>query len=197
MADPFMEIRTMTLLEFGCPPLPIANGRRAETNEPAIINSHDLLSVFMAQAFKQQDDKLNKQRKDKQIEIEDTYYQRLMLCDGSPHAIYSAMSDYTRAYLTTYLIPPHSPNDITVLPREYISPALAKQISSYHDALYMVTTGGPPSPNPYATVDTLIKGCKHIHSAEKRFYARAKKAESEKKTTLGEEEEAKMTRSLP
>jgi hypothetical protein len=184
MADPFMEIRTMTLLEFGCPPLPIANGIRAETNESAIINSHDLLSVFMAQAFKQQDEKLNKKRKEKQIEIEDEFYQRLMLCDGTPHAIYSAMSEYTRAYLTTYLIPPHSPKDITTLPREYISPALAKQISSYHDALYMVATGSPPSPNPHATVDMLLKGCKHIHSAEKRFYARAKKAVEEKSSAL-------------
>jgi len=184
MADPFMEVRTMTLLEFGCPPLPIANGRRAETDEPVIINSHDLLSVFMAQAFKQQDPKSNKQRKEQQLKIEDAYYRRLLLCDGTPHAIYDAMSEYTREYLTTFLIPPHSPRDIIMLPKEYISPSLTKEIRSYHDALYTVSTGSPPSPNPDASLDTLLRGCKHIHSAEKRFYARAKRAEEEEKESM-------------
>ena len=45
-----MQARTMALLEFACPPLPIANGQRIESNEPVIINSHDLLSTFMVQA---------------------------------------------------------------------------------------------------------------------------------------------------
>jgi len=187
MADPFMEIRAMTLLEFGCPPLPIANGRRAETNEPVIINSHDLLSTFMAHAFKQQDPAINKRRKDQQRKIEDAYYRRLLLCDGTPSAIYSAMSEYTREYLSTYLKQPCSPNDIAVLSTDYVSPTLLNDIRSYHNALYMVATGTPPSPNTDATLGTLLKGCKLIHSTEKKFYAKAKENNPENPQQPSEE----------
>jgi len=138
MADPFMEARAMALLEFGCPPLPIADGRRMETNEGTIVNSHDLLSIFMTQAFKQQDAKLNAQRKQRQAEIEEAYYQQLLQSNGSPQSIYSVMATYTRDYLGCYLLHPFTVHDVRVLPPDHISPALLNEIRDYAAALSLV-----------------------------------------------------------
>jgi hypothetical protein len=135
MADPFMEARAMMLLEFGCPPLPIAGGKRMETNEHTIVNSHDLLSIFMTQAFKQKDLRLNEERKQKQAEIEEAYYQQLLQSDGTFQSIYAAMATYTQEYLSCYLLPPFSSNDVRVLPSDHISPALLIQIRDYTNAL--------------------------------------------------------------
>ena len=138
MADEFMHARTMTLLELGCPPLPIADGVRMETADATIINSHDLLSVFMTQAFKGQDAKRNEERKERQKLIEDSYYQQLSHSDGSFTAVYTIMAEYTRNYLGTFLLPPFSTRDVRVLPEEYISPALKAEISGYTSALQIV-----------------------------------------------------------
>jgi hypothetical protein len=138
MADEFMHVRAMTLLEFGCPPLPIADGRRMETSEAAIINSHDLLSVFMAQAFKGQDAKRNNTRKERQVSIEEEYYQRLVNSDGTFESVYGSMAEYTRSYLGTFLLPPFSTEDVRILPPDYISPALRADIRDYTSALQVV-----------------------------------------------------------
>lgn len=161
MADPLMEIRAMTLLEFGCPPLPIANGSRIETNEPVVINSHDLLSVFMTQAFKCQDDAFNRTRKERQQEVELSYRTKLMSCDDSIETIYKLMSDYTRDYLATYLLLPYTVNDIHVLPIEHISPGMLSEIKHYHDALhqlYGLTILLPSDHTPHA----LFRGCLRV-----------------------------------
>jgi malate synthase len=138
MGDPLMEARTMALLEFGCPPLPIANGRRMETDEPACINSHDLISVFMAQAFKQRDNQLNSERRQRQAEIEDTYYRQLLQSDGSFESIYSTMAGYTRDYLGCFLLHPFTVNDVRVLPPDHISPMLLNEIRDYLNALLVI-----------------------------------------------------------
>ena len=133
-----MEARSMALLEFGCPPLPIADGRRMETNESAIVNSHDLLAIFMTQAFRQKDVGLNEKRKQRQAEIEETYYQELLRSDGSLPSIYAAMATYTREYLGCYLLRPFSANDVRVMPLDHISPALLNEIRDYSAALSLV-----------------------------------------------------------
>lgn len=139
-----MEARAMALLEFGCPPLPIADGRRMETNENAVINSHDLLSIFMTQAFKQKDSKFNEERKQKQTEVEEAYYQQLLQSDGSFQSIYAIMATYTREYLGCFLLPPFSVNDVHVLPPDHVSPMLLNEIRDYNSALLTVhnVTGG-------------------------------------------------------
>jgi hypothetical protein len=138
MADPFMHARTMALLEFACPPLPIADGKRMETEDRAIINSHDLLSVFMAQAFKQGDDRLNQDRKRRQTEAEAAYYQKLQGSNGSFESIYSIMATYTQDYLGCFLLPPFEARDVRVLPPDHISPALLNEIRDYCKALRIV-----------------------------------------------------------
>jgi hypothetical protein len=160
MGDPFMEARAMALLEFGCPPLPIADGRRMETNENAIINSHDLLSIFMTQAFKQKDANLNEKRKQKQAVIEDAYYQHLLQSDGSFQAIYSTMATYTREYLGCFLLHPFSVNDVRVLPPDHISPMLLNEIRDYSAALLLIhdVTGRQTDHSP----QTYLKECHRI-----------------------------------
>jgi len=105
MADPFMEARAMMLLEFGCPPLPIANGKRSD-GTPVVINSHDLLCTFMAQAFKQQDGVLNQKRKENQLRVYSEYRGQILAC-GDDACLYEIMSNYTRDYMATYLLPPY------------------------------------------------------------------------------------------
>ena len=155
MADPFMEIRAMALLEFGCPPLPIANGKRAETGEPVVVNSHDLLSAFMAQAFKQQDSELNRLRRAKQYQAESEYYTRLLSCEDTADAIYAVMSDYTRAYLASYLLPPYRASDVVVLESDYVSPMLLAEMNRYCNALRGQTT--------QHTLEHVIKECRAVH----------------------------------
>ena len=138
MGDPFMQARTMALLEFGCPPLPIANGKRMETEEPAIVNSHDLLSTFMTQAFKQKDTKWNAKRKKEQTDTEEWYYQSLLNCDASVESIYSIMATYTRRYLATFLLHPFTIEDVRVLTPDYISPFLLSEIHDYSKALSVI-----------------------------------------------------------
>ena len=156
MADPFMEIRAMALLEFGCPPLPIANGRRAETSEPVPVNSHDLLGVFMAQAFKLQNTKHDQTRKAKQLDAEKTYRRRMLSCDGSVSAIYAIMSDYTRDYLAAYLLPPYSVHDVCILPMESIPHSMLAEIKRYHDALHSIAETEAACD---FNLEALMKGC--------------------------------------
>lgn len=132
MGDPFMEMRAMALLELGCPPLPIADGTRFQGDQPVYANSHDLLATFMIQAFKQQDPALNIQRKRRQQDAEDAYYQRLMDGSCSP---YEAMSRYTAEYMSTYLL---HPCQVRVLPPDYVSPIMLKDITDYCRAIYWV-----------------------------------------------------------
>lgn len=148
-----MEIRAMALLEFGCPPLPIANGVRAETGEPVVINSHDLLAAFMAQAFKQQDSELNRQRRAEQYRIESEYYERLLSCEDT--SIYATMSEYTQAYLATYLLPPYCARDVVVLKSEYISPTLLGEINRYYNAQDGCTM--------QQSLEDVLKACREFH----------------------------------
>jgi hypothetical protein len=142
-----MELRAVLLLEFGCPPLPIGNGVRQETDQPVVINSHDLLSTFMAQAYKQKDAALNARRRAMQEAIEEDYFDRLLASDGSFASVYEAMRIYTRGYLATYLLPPYSPEDVAVLSPEYVTPALGREICRYHDAMHIAHFNKPPEQN--------------------------------------------------
>ena len=160
-----MHARTMALLEFACPPLPIANGQRIESNQPVIINSHDLLSTFMVQAFKQKDDKWNIRRKEAQEEIERNYYTQLEACDANPRSVYKIMSEYTRQYLSTFLLHPFTIQDVHVMPVEFISPVMLDDIYSYHKALRVLHC--PDSPRvPKTNVENHLRGCCHIIRAK-------------------------------
>ncbi len=162
-----MEVRTMALSEFGCPPLPIAGGRRTETDEAVVINSHDLLSAFMAQAFKQQDSEFNRTRKQRQCELEAEYYHRLLTCDDSLDATYRAMGEYTKGYLAAYLRQPYLADDIRVLPCEYISPLLLREINSYHNALHMVLHDTAPDPQE-RSLEGALRACRALHNSKRR-----------------------------
>ena len=161
MGDDFMQIRPMLLLEFGCPPLPVADGKRFETDDPAIINSHDLLSVFMVQMYKQQDSKINRARKEQQEQIAHEYYQNLMQSDGSFESVYGIMATYTRGYMATYLLAPFSINDIRILSSDFISPALKNEINDYRKALRVVHNDDLPEQNITAVQDH-IRECRRI-----------------------------------
>jgi hypothetical protein len=158
MADPFMEIRAMALLEFGCPPLPVANGVRAETGEPVVIISHDLLAAFMAQAFKQQDCDLNRLRRAKQYRVESDYYTSLLSCDDTADAIYATMSTYTQAYLATYLLPPYCARDVVVLNSDHVSPVLLGEINRYCRAV------SQDESTTQKSLEHVLRACRALHN---------------------------------
>ena len=161
MGDPFMHARTMALLEFACPPLPIADGKRMETEDRAIINSHDLMSVFMAQAFKQSDNRLNQERKQRQTEVEAVYYEKLLQSDGSFEAIYPIMAAYTQDYLGCFLLTPFTARDVRVLTPDYISPALLNEIRDYCKALQIVHNAPGSDNEPHCHVN-YVRECFRI-----------------------------------
>ena len=156
-----MQIRPMLLLEFGCPPLPVADGKRFETDDPTIINSHDLLSVFMIQMYKQQDSAINRNRKEQQEKIAHEYYQQLMGSNGSFESVYSIMATYTREYMATYLLPPFSINDIRILSSDFISPALKSEINDYRKGLRVVHSDDQPEQN-FTDIRDHIRECRRI-----------------------------------
>jgi hypothetical protein len=174
--DEFMHARTMMLLEFGCPPLPIADGQRMETGDKAILNSHDLLSVFLAQAFKGQDPRRNAERKERQAHIEAEYRDGLTRSDGSFASLYSLMAGYTQSYLGTYLLPPFSVQDVRVLPPDHISPVMRQSIREYASALRIAHSeengeeeaARDKKPQPKKTATRLEDDFKAIHRTLKQ-----------------------------
>ena len=161
MGDDFMQIRSMLLIEFGCPPLPVADGKRFETDDPAILNSHDLLSAFMLQMYKQQDTEINRARKEHQGEIAHRYYTQLMSSNGSFETVYDIMATYTREYMATYLLPPFSIQDIRILSPDFISPALKSEIDDYRKALRVVHDDNMPERPVYDLRDH-IRECQRV-----------------------------------
>lgn len=144
--DPFMLVRAMVLTEFRCPPMPIAGQRFIDDkSSDAVINSHDLMATFMAESFRQDDESRNSVRRQIQVVLRDRYMRELSdMQSSSPQSssfgvMYEVMSRHTREYMATYLLgTPFSVHDIRVLPPEYITPRLAKEIDHYGRALQII-----------------------------------------------------------
>ena len=156
--DPLMPHRALILLEFGCPPMPVAEGNRMETGEPQIVNSHDLLSVMLAQAFKKQDKEFNYKRRAQQEAIAERYRQNLLAAKGSAQAIYEAMAAYTRDYIGTYLLGPYSTQDVRVLPMDFVSPVLYDNMEAYRRALHIMHHGTDPT-EASKNLNDLLRRC--------------------------------------
>jgi hypothetical protein len=56
-----MLVRAVVLTEFRCPPLPIVG--QQISGDSAIINSHDLMAIFMTQSFRLSDESKNSVRR--------------------------------------------------------------------------------------------------------------------------------------
>jgi hypothetical protein len=129
--DPFKQARAIALLHFPCPPLPVMGNFNEELREYSIINSHDMLSVFIISAFKRQDPEANARRKARQIELHDQFINSMHLithpdCDFS--TTYAAMATFTRNYLQSY----HEDQmDIRVLDFTSIPPGMQRAIGDY------------------------------------------------------------------
>ena len=75
------------------------------------------------------------------------------------------MSEYIRQYLSTFLLPPFTIQDVHVMPVEFISPVMLDDIYSYHKALRVLHC--PDSPQiPKTSVENHLKGCCHIIRAK-------------------------------
>jgi hypothetical protein len=136
--DPFMLVRAMVLTEFRCPPLPIVGQQISGDN--AIINSHDLMATFMAQSFRLSDESKNSVRRQIQEVVRERYIRELSELQHTPfERIYEIMSRYTCEYMGTYLLgTPFSANDLRVLPYDYVTPQLAKEVDHYGRALQIM-----------------------------------------------------------
>ena len=143
--DPCMLVRSMMLTEFRCPPLPM-RGQLAENGVETVINSHDLMSTFVAQAFRLSDETKNDKRRQLQEALCDQYLRELASPAMSDEAAYAVMARHTREYMATYLLgTPFSVNDLHVLPSDQITPRIAEEIDHYGRALHIMVGGSPPS----------------------------------------------------
>ena len=162
--DPFMLVRAMVLTEFRCPPMPLVG--QQISGDDAVINSHDLMATFMAQSFRLSDESKNSVRRQMQEAARERYIReltelQLQNATASFDRVYEVMSRYTREYMATYLLgTPFSANDLRVLPHDYITPRLAKEVDHYGRALQIMvddllnTAGG--GTNPAANDDLMI-----------------------------------------
>ena len=133
--DPFMLVRSMMLVEFRCPPLPMV-GQLAEDGSRAVINSHCLMATFVAEAFRHSDETKNSVRRQIQTALRDRYMRELADDRGPFERTYAIMARHTREYLATYLLgTPFSVHDLHVLPSEQITAAMAQEIDHYGRAL--------------------------------------------------------------
>jgi hypothetical protein len=161
----------MILLDLCCPPLPVMAVRQG-TGEQTVTNTHDMLSVFMAVAFKRQDEKENHERMEKQIAALEAYCEGLERCTNFTLA-YAHMSRFTTEYLASYLLQgtTFSKHDIRILSPDYISPNLKQNIRSYCEAVGMIELGSsePLQLSDYS-VDALFMSCisSAIHKKQQR-----------------------------
>jgi hypothetical protein len=140
MTDAFMELRSMTLLELCCPPLPLMAVRK-ETGEQTVTSTHDVMSVFMITAFRRQDEAENKRRQARQTVINAAYQDGLEGCTTFAQA-YAHMAAFMTGYLASYLLPGsgYTEQDIRILPVDYVSPYLKDEILSYCNAMRIVAS---------------------------------------------------------
>ena len=139
--DPFMLLRSMMLTDFRCPPLPMV-GQLVEDGSGTVINSHDLMATFVAQAFRHSDETKNNVRRQIQEALRDRYMRELAEDQGPFERTYSIMARHTREYLATYLLgTPFSVHDLHVLPPDQITPRIAKEIDHYGRALQIMAAG--------------------------------------------------------
>lgn len=156
-----MLVRSMMLLEFRCPPLPMT-GQFVEDGSDTVVNSHDLMATLVAQAFRHSDETKNSVRRQIQEALRERYLRELAeSCAGGEKAspsferVYSVMARHTREYIATYLLgTPFSVHDIHVLSPDRITPRLAQEIDHYGRALRIVL--GRPRGDPEPTTPSSI-----------------------------------------
>ena len=134
--DPFMLVRSMMLVDFRCPPLPMT-GQFVQDGDDTTVNSHDLMGTLISIAFKFSDETKNNTRRQMQEALRERYIQELSEDTGSSFDnTYSIMARHTREYIATYLIDtPFSVSDVIVLAPDRITPHLAREIDHYGRAL--------------------------------------------------------------
>ena len=139
--DPFMLMRSMMLVEFRCPPMPMT-GQFLENGTNTVINSHDLMATLVTQAFKHSDETKNNVRRQIQEALRERYLRELAehaAQQGSFDSLYAIMTRHTREYIATYLLgTPFSVHDVLVLPPDRITPRIAEEIDHYERALRLV-----------------------------------------------------------
>ena len=159
--DPFSIARSMFLMEFGCPPLPIL-AKHQETNTSIVASTHDLLSTFLITTFRRQDQRENQRRRVLQLQLEEVYYAKLMRCEDFSEA-YQLMTDYTRGYLSTYLDPngPLSAGDIQILSIDHASPGIVGEIRGYLKGMRILTNFQENEEEDLSqqSVKSLLMGC--------------------------------------
>lgn len=160
----------MILLELCCPPLPLMAVRK-ETGEHTVTNTHDVMSVFMINAFQRQDENENSRRKAQQVILDRAFQDGLESCETFIQT-YIHMANFMTDYLATYLLPGsgYMKQDIRILSADYISPHLKEEIRSYCAAMRIVAGLDEDSRLSEHGVDTLFMDCARsaIHKKQQR-----------------------------
>lgn len=118
--DSSREIRSMILVAFPCPPLPMEGSDR-------FVNSHDMLAYLIDVAARRNNPAENAQRQEKQHALTHEYFRSLGDC-VSEQDTWNAMTFFMRQYMMTYHILMH---ESRFLPFDALTPPLRKQVCSW------------------------------------------------------------------
>lgn len=98
MCDTSREIRSILMVLFPCPPLPMIGGRI--DGSPAIFSSHDLLAKLIDEVAQRNDQRSNEKRKEMQESLTRAYLRFLEEKDEEEH--WEVMCNFTRLYMNSY-----------------------------------------------------------------------------------------------
>lgn len=125
--DSSREIRSMILVAFPCPPLPMEGSGR-------FVNSHDMLAYLIDVAARRED-KADNAKREKNQEVLMVQYEKDMKLCRSETETWNAMTMFTRQYMMTYSVIMH---EARFLPFDAITPPLKKQLCSWLAAQHIL-----------------------------------------------------------
>lgn len=129
--DSTRELRSIQMVLFACPPLPIECKRN---NEVTIANSHDLLAMLINVAMRRENEKENTKRAERQAELMDEYWSDKEL------DIEKKMQHFTRQWMMSYT---QGIRDVTFLPLDRATPKVIEQVKGWLKAQYVLTKTSP------------------------------------------------------
>lgn len=127
--DTAREIRSMTMVTFPCPPIPMVS--TDIHNETKIANSHDLLSFLINTAARRDIKSENESRIATQVKLYDAYFKALS--DGTD--LWTAMTTFTRSYMMTYT---HAMHYLRFLQFDASPPSVRYQTCSWLASQYIL-----------------------------------------------------------
>jgi hypothetical protein len=145
-----MEQVAMYMSALPCPPMPLVVRQEIDEDEDreCYKNSHDLIATLLIGVMSshshetnlQKLDTLNKQRKEKQIQLTETLLNKLQISEGNPEKIYAACQEFTAGYVCAFM---NLEVSVSFMPLDYVmrGDSVHKATCSWHRAQEIILAG--------------------------------------------------------